>query len=79
MLERIVGFKGEMKPTPLRRGEPLMLTVGTAITIGVVTSLTKDEMTVKLQRPVVAWKGARVAFNRRIQNRWRLAGWGTVK
>ena len=79
LLERIVGFRGEIRPTPLRRGEPLMLTVGTAITIGVVTSLTKDEITLKLQRPVVAWKGARVAFNRRIQNRWRLAGWGIVK
>ncbi len=79
LLERIVGFKQEIKAQPIRKGEMLMLTVGTSITLGLVTSVTKDELTVKLQRPVVAWKGARVAFNRRIMGRWRLAGWGVVK
>ncbi len=79
LLERVVGFRGEMKMTPLRKGEVLMLTVGTNITIGVITDLTKDEVTVRLQRPVAAWPGARAAFNRRIQGRWRLAGWGIIK
>lgn len=79
LLERVVGLKEEVKVEPLRKGEMLMITVGTAITLGVLQSVSKDHFEAKLRRPVVAWDGARVAFSRRIHGRWRLIGWGHVR
>ena len=79
MLERAVGTREFVKVPPPRAREIVMLTVGTAITLGVITRVTKDEMEVVLRRPVVAWEGARVALSRQIMGRWRLVGWGVVK
>ncbi len=79
LLERVVGLKETVKVEPLRRGEMLMLTVGTAITLGTITAVSKDYFEIRLTRPVVAWDGARVAFSRRILGRWRLIGWGFVR
>ncbi len=79
MFERAVGTKELAKVAPLRLKEPVMITIGTAITLGIVTKLGKDEMELLLKRPVVAWEGARVAISRQVLGRWRLVGWGTVK
>ncbi len=79
LLEKVVGMKQEMRVDPVRRGEMLMLSVGTAITLGTVTKAGRDELEVRLRRPVVAWDGARVALSRRIHGRWRLIGWGLVR
>ena len=79
LLERVVGMKEETMVEPVRRGEMLMLSVGTAITLGVITRVGKDSMEMKLRRPVVTWPSARVALSRRIMGRWRLIGWGLVK
>jgi len=79
LLERVVGLRETVKVEPIRKGEMLMLTVGTAITLGTVTGVGKDTFEIKLRRPVVAWDGARVAFSRRIHGRWRLVGWGYVR
>ncbi len=78
LLERVVGTSELVKVEPLRAREPLMITVGTAITLGITTSVTKDTIEVVLKRPVVAWKGARVAISRQVLGRWRLVGWGVV-
>ncbi len=78
LLERVVGTSELIKVEPLRAREPLMITVGTAITLGIATSVTKDTIEVALKRPVVAWKGARVAISRQVLGRWRLVGWGVV-
>ncbi len=79
LLERVVGLRQALKVEDIRRGEALMLAVGTAITLGVVTSVKKGEFEIKLRRPVVAWDGARVAISRRVQGKWRLIGWGFVR
>ena len=79
LLERVIGTRELLKVQPLRLREPIMLTIGTAVTLGIITRLTKDEVEVVLRRPVVAWKGARVAISRQVLGRWRLIGWGVVK
>lgn len=79
LLERVVGMKEEVRVEPIRRGEMLMLTVGTAITLGTAINVSKDTVEVRLRRPVVGWEGARVAISRRIHGRWRLVGWGILK
>jgi len=60
-------------------GEPLMLTVGTATTVGSVTSARDGECEVTLKRPVCAPDGATIAINRRVGARWRLIGIGTLQ
>jgi len=53
--------------------------VGTATTVGVVTSAREGGIVqVQLKRPVCADKGDRVAVSRRIGARWRLIGVGTI-
>ncbi len=79
LLEWVVGLKEPQKVEPLKLSEPLMINVGTATTLGVITSLSKDEAHVKLRRPVCADVGARIAISRRIGGRWRLIGYGFIK
>lgn len=62
----------------LKVGEPLAINVYTATTVGVIAQLNKGIATVRLKKPVVAEKGARIAISRRLGNRWRLGAWGTA-
>ncbi len=78
LLERVVGVEEEMEVEKIKMNEPLMLAVGTAITLGVVTSARDDIVEVKLRRPVCAEKGWRVAISRRVGSRWRLIGAGII-
>jgi len=76
LLDRVVGENDEVEE--ISTGEPLMLTVGTATTVGAVTSARSGECEVKLKRPVCAPAGAKIAINRRVGARWRLIGVGTL-
>ncbi|TKR24553.1 translation initiation factor IF-2 subunit gamma [Natronomonas salsuginis] len=78
LLDRVVGENAE-EIEPINTGEPLMLTVGTATTVGAVTSARDDECEVNLKRPVCAPEGAKIAINRRVGARWRLIGVGTLR
>ncbi len=78
LLERLVGVD-DQDIDDISTGEPLMLTIGTATTVGSVTSAREGECEVTLKRPVCAPEGAQIAINRRIGARWRLIGVGTLK
>lgn len=79
LLERVVGVTDESNVEPIHSSEPLMLNVGTATTVGVVTSAREGGVVqVQLKRPVCADKGDRVAVSRRIGARWRLIGVGSI-
>jgi translation initiation factor 2 subunit 3 len=78
LLDRIVGSDGG-EVDEISTGEPLMMTVGTATTVGAVTSARGGECEVTLKRPVSAEPGAKIAINRRIGARWRLIGLGTLQ
>jgi len=79
LLERVVGVTDESMVEPIHSSEPLMLNVGTATTVGVVTSAREGGVVqVQLKRPVCAEEGNRVAVSRRIGARWRLIGVGTI-
>ncbi|MDK2912406.1 MAG: translation initiation factor 2 subunit 3 [Methanolobus sp.] len=79
LLDRVVGVTDEEKIGPIKTSEPLMLNVGTATTVGTVTSARKDIAEVKLKRPVCAEIGSTVAISRRVGSRWRLIGVGVIK
>jgi translation initiation factor 2 subunit 3 len=78
LLDRVVGENTD-EIEPISTGEPLMLTVGTATTVGSVTSARDDECEVTLKRPVCAPEGSKIAINRRVGARWRLIGVGTLR
>jgi translation initiation factor 2 subunit 3 len=78
LLDRVVG-EGKDEVEEITTGEPLMLTVGTATTVGSVTSARGGECEVALKRPVCALDGAKIAINRRVGARWRLIGVGTLR
>jgi translation initiation factor 2 subunit 3 len=79
VLERAVGTKELMKVEKINTNESLLLHLGAAITVGKVTGMAKDSVTLQLTRPVCAQQGARVAISRKIGGRWRLIGYGMIK
>ena len=78
LMERVVGSTSELTIEPLKHNEPLMLAVGTAVTVGVVTNTRKDMVEVVLKRPVCAENGGRIAISRQVGARWRLIGMGVL-
>ncbi|MDG6925579.1 MAG: translation initiation factor IF-2 subunit gamma [Nitrososphaerota archaeon] len=79
LFEQAVGSSEMLKVDKVRVGESLRLNIGTAATLGTVTSARDTVAEVDLRKPVVAEKGSRVALSRRIAERWRLIGSGIVK
>ncbi|MFW9923429.1 MAG: translation initiation factor IF-2 subunit gamma [Candidatus Thorarchaeota archaeon] len=75
----VVGLEEQMKVKNLTVGEQLMLNVWTAITLGQITYVKGNKITVKLVRPVCAEPGTRVAISRRLAGRFRLIGFGNVQ
>lgn len=78
LMERVVGATSEQVIEPLKHKEPLMLSVGTAVTVGVVTGTKKNSVEVVLKRPVCSEVGSRIAISRQVGGRWRLIGMGVL-
>src|SRR5205807_1669223 len=79
LLERVVGVAEDLPVEGIKTSEPLMVSVGTATTVGVVTSARENRADMALKIPVVAELGQRVAVSRRIGGKWRLIGYGVIK
>ena len=78
LLERVVGVAKEVEIPAIKVGEDIMLSGGTAITMGKVKRVTKKTIDVTLSRPICAEKGSRVAIGRKISARWHLIGAGVI-
>jgi translation initiation factor 2 subunit 3 len=79
LLDRVVGASLDMKVEDIKTNEPLMLSIGTATTVGVVKSARGQSAEVSLKIPVCVTKGQRVAISRRISGKWRLIGYGIIE
>ena len=79
LLKSVVGMEKDVEVEEIKTGEPLMLTVGTATTVGVVSSARGGESMVTLKRAVCAEPGQRIAISRRIKGKWHLIGYGEIK
>lgn len=79
LLKRVVGTIEEKAVEQIKTNEPLMLTIGTATTVGIVTEAHHDKVVVKLKLPVCAEEGQRIAISRRIDGRWHLIGYGEIQ
>ncbi len=75
LLKRLIGSKEAI--IPIVKGEPLMLSSGAAVTVGIVTKSKSGEMSLKL--PICAEAGSKVAMSRRVGARWHLIGYGILK
>ncbi|MDG6229539.1 MAG: translation initiation factor IF-2 subunit gamma [Candidatus Thermoplasmatota archaeon] len=79
LLKRVVGTIEEKAVEQIKTNEPLMLTIGTATTVGIVTESHHEKVSVKLKLPVCAEEGQRIAISRRIDGRWHLIGYGEIQ
>jgi translation initiation factor 2 subunit 3 len=79
LMERVVGIKEDVRIGDIKTGDALMLTTGTARTVGSVTSARPGSIEVSLKIPVCAKKGDRIAISRQVHGRWRLIGWGELE
>ncbi|MEM0342851.1 MAG: translation initiation factor IF-2 subunit gamma [Thermoplasmata archaeon] len=79
LMKRVVGVSSELAVDALKTNEPLMLSVGTATTVGVIRSGRESSADVTLKIPVCVEPGQRIAISRRIAGKWRLIGYGVVE
>ena len=79
LLKRVVGTIEEKNVEPIKTNEPLMLTIGTATTVGIVSESYGGKISVKLKLPVCAQYRQRIAISRRIDGRWHLIGYGEIE
>jgi len=79
LLKKVVGLTEEVAVENVKTNEPLMLSAGTATTVGVVKSGRGETSEVALKIPICAEKGQRIAISRRISGKWRLIGYGIVE
>jgi translation initiation factor 2 subunit 3 len=75
LLKRLIGAESDIKPVV--KGEPLMLSAGSAVTVGVVENPGKGLLSLKL--PICAEAGSKVALSRRVGARWNLIGYGIIR
>ncbi len=79
LFDQAVGSSALIKVDRVKATETLRLNIGTASTLGTVTSARDVVAELDLKKPVVAEEGGRVAISRRIAERWRLIGSGLVR
>jgi translation initiation factor 2 subunit 3 len=78
LLERVVGSKSDLKTEDIKINENLMLNINATVTVGMVTSATKDAVKVKLKVPICAKEKDRITISRLIGSRWRLIGYSEI-
>ena len=64
--------------TAVKVNETILINVGTARSIGIVTTFKKEIMEIKLKIPVCVDEKEKVAISRQIDGRWRLVGYGII-
>jgi translation initiation factor 2 subunit 3 len=82
LLRRLLGVKTddlrEAKVGKLGKGEILMVNIGSTSTGGKVMAVKGDLAKILLNNPACTELGEKIALSRRIDNHWRLIGWGKI-
>lgn len=78
LFKEIIGVAKKQEVGQIKMNEPLLLSINTSITVGMVVSIQKDITALKLKIPVVALSGSKVGIARNINGHWRLIGWGEI-
>jgi len=78
LFKEVLGTQDNRVVDAIKMNELLMLSVNTAITVGQVTKIKGNEVTMNLRIPLVDLKGENVGIARNINSHWRLIGFGEV-
>ncbi len=78
LFENVVGTEKLMKVEAMKLSEIIMISIGTATTVGTITSISGDNVEIRLKRPVAGEEGMIAALSRRISGRFRLIGYGKL-
>lgn len=73
------GLKINTKVSSLKVDELLMINVGSQSLAGKVTNVKKESVRIEFTKPVCANIGDKIAMSRRVDNNFRLIGWGEIK
>lgn len=68
----------ELEIVNLKSNEPLMVSINTSTTIGIVSKINKDEAELLLKIPIVPLKGESIGIARNSNGHWRLIGFGEI-
>lgn len=77
LFDKVIGTEKEKEVRPLEVNEPLLLSSGTATSLGLVDQI-GGEVQLDLRRPICAEKGDKISIGRQIRNKWRLIGYGII-
>jgi len=79
LFDEVVGADDQEEVKPIGPQETILLTVGTATTMGSVVRIAKKRRIVFKVNPVIAMNpNSKIALSRRFMKRWRLIGYGEV-
>ncbi|PZC84141.1 hypothetical protein B5X24_HaOG205863 [Helicoverpa armigera] len=84
LLKRLLGVRTEgdkkaAKVQKLTKNEVLLVNIGSLSTGGRVIATKADLAKIALTNPVCTEIGEKVALSRRVENHWRLIGWGQIQ
>ncbi len=78
LMEKIVGIKEEKEVEKIKMNEPILINAWTAKSLGIVKSIKGDIVEMDLRIPFCIRKGEKIILSRRIQQKWRLIGYGII-
>jgi len=62
----------------IKANDTVLVTCRNSRSTGVVTSINKSQLEVKLNVPLCADKGNKISYSKLIEHKWRLIGWGII-
>ena len=82
LLRRLLGVRSDdrtqTKVQKLAKGELIMVNIGSTCTGGRVGAVKGDQAKIALNSPACTEVGEKIALSRRVDNHWRLIGWGKI-
>ncbi len=78
LFNNVLGMENKKEVEKIKPKEMLMLSVNTAITVGIVEKIKDNEVELSLNIPIVPLKGESVGIARNIDKHWRLIGFGEI-
>ena len=78
LFPEVFGTENHDKVGNLIASEPLMLSVNTSTTVGMVKRIKNDEVELNLKIPIVPIKGETIGIARNINSHWGLIGFGDI-
>ena len=78
LFREVLGISEHKEVSPLKTKEMLMLSINTTITVGTIEKISKDEIELFLNIPIVSIKGDNVGIARNVSGHWRLIGFGEI-